>query len=175
MGETFKILIIEDGPEKGAAVKEKISAAAREVPTQIELVPNLHGALKKLEATYFDLVILDIRIPAATIGPRAENSRVIIEQLASGQLIMPACVVGLTAFEEEYKAEFAYFTENLLSLERYDPNDDTWVRNIANRIRFVARWRSAFARAHNFAYGSDLLILVARTENEYKPILDAIE
>lgn len=175
MASTFDVLIIEDTAEKGQFVRDKIQSAIPDLELNIEIVGNLVGALKHLEKKYYDLVILDILIPAVTYNPRAENSRTIIEQLASGRLIMPACIVGLTAYEDEFRSEFDYYAQNLFSIEHFKPDSDTWLRNISNRIRFISRWKSAYARAHSFSYDYDLILITARSANEFKPIVDHID
>jgi hypothetical protein len=88
---------------------------------------------------------------------------------------MPACVIGLTAYEEEYRTQLAFYAENLFSIERFDVNGEEWLNNIVRRIRFLYRWKSAYRRALSFDFEYDLVILTARYETEFKPILDSIE
>jgi CheY-like chemotaxis protein len=171
----FRILVVEDDPDKGKIIRERLSILAADVSPHIEIVENLIDALKRLESSYYDLVVLDILIPAASRNPSAEHSRTIIEQLASGRLVMPACVIGLTAYEDEYKAEFKYYAENLFSIERYKTDSDEWAVNIANKIKFLNKWKSAYGRASNFSFDYDVVILTARFETEFKPIVETIE
>jgi nucleoside phosphorylase/CheY-like chemotaxis protein len=171
----FRILIIEDTPEKGEIVRNRIQLRIVDIDFQIEIVATLVEALRRLESTYFELVILDILIPAAGQNPSSEHSRTIIEQLGSGRLVMPACVIGLTAYEEEFKAEFQYYADNLFSIERYKADSDVWLNNIIHKIRFLHKWKSAYGRAASFSFDYDVVILTARFETEYKPILADLE
>lgn len=175
MAPKFNVLIIEDAPDKAQAIENQLRSRITNLRIEIEVVGSLVAALKRLEESYFDFVILDILIPAATSNPRAENSRTIIEQLATGQLIMPACVVGLTAYEDEYRAESKYFAENLFSIEQFRSDSDAWIQNIETKIRFVSRWKAAYGRAHGSNYDYDLVMMTARFENEYKPVVENIK
>lgn len=175
MSDNFSILIIEDTVEKVKVIHERISAELTDLDVAIDVATNLVEALKLLEQRYFDLVILDILIPAVNSRPSAEHSRTIIEQLRSGRLVMPACVIGLTAYEKEYKSELKYYSENLFSIEHFSNDDDQWITNIIARIRFISRWKLAYGRARCYDYDIDVVLIVTRYENEYLPILSSIE
>ena len=176
MASRFNILVIEDAHEKSDAIRLGLLDRVSEPELTIELVSNLVEALKLLEVNYYDLVILDILIPATDRGsPRTENSRAIIEQLASGSLVMPACVVGLTAYEQEYQAELRYYAENLFSIEQFRPDSDDWLKSIVSKIKFIAKWKAAYGRAHSASYDYDVVLVTARFQNEYKPIVDSIQ
>jgi nucleoside phosphorylase/CheY-like chemotaxis protein len=175
MASRFSILVIEDTPAKVDVIQEKLRSRLSNLDLHIDVVASLVEALKRLEQTYYDFVILDILIPAVAFNPRAENSRTIIEQLASGQLITPACVVGLTAYEEEYRTESRYYAENLFSIERYKLDSEEWIDNIATKIRFVSKWKAAYSRAYSSNYDYDLVLMTARFDNEFRPIVQNIE
>ena len=175
MGSEFNILVIEDDAEKARSVCDGVRSVVSDIDIRSEIVTNLVDALRRLEVNYYDLVVLDILIPAANRNPNSENSRVIIEQLASGRLVMPACVIGLTAFEDEYRAESQYYSDNLFSIEQYDRNSDRWLKNIVSRIRFLNRWKSAYGRASSFSFDIDVAFLTARSETEFNPIINRME
>ncbi|WP_409119737.1 hypothetical protein, partial [Streptomyces acidiscabies] len=65
---------------------------------------------------------------------------------------MPACVVGLTAYEQEYQAELRYYAENLFSIEQFRPDSDDWLKSIVSKIKFIAKWKAAYGRAHSASY-----------------------
>ena len=170
MHEEVRVIIVEDADDKAVAVEQKLTAISFGVPLVFTRCSNLVGAVQLLQEHFFNVLILDLKIPALDRDPTTENSRSLLDQLRSGKLIAPSCIVGLTAFDDAMSSEANYFAENMFTIAKYNPFDDDWVEVIAQRIRFTLRWAKSLLRAASFTYHSDIVIVTARYENEYVPV-----
>jgi len=53
----FKVLIVEDSPDKANTVRAQISERVRDLNPEFEIAKGLIDSVKILETTYFDMVI----------------------------------------------------------------------------------------------------------------------
>ena len=167
----MRILLVEDNEMKRLRVRQVLSEELDGVTPEVVEAINYEQALQALAATQYDLVVLDLLLPGAGHGPSAESSRALIDAVLKGTAtITPMHILGLTAFPEIAEEEREYYDANLFALEMYSDIDLTWAKRIRSKIRYLSRSKQAAAAFQENNYDFDLVILVARYDNEFKPI-----
>ncbi len=168
----MKILIIDDNEAKRDRVKKVLADEfGRKVPRVAEAI-DYDSAMRELSSSHFDLVILDLMLP----GPGNEGSpaiaRAIINNLLKGTAeFPPSYIIGLTAYEEAAAEEQLFYGENLLSLEIFSETDDTWANKLVSKIRYLEKSKAAAVNFQANSFDIDVVVLVARYEREYVPIV----
>ena len=171
----MRILIVDDNDTKRERVASLVLKALDDVRAIIEQAANYEQALKILEKSYFDLVILDILLPAADGKPSQDSSRSLIRQLTKGTgLLPPMHIIGLTAYKEVAEEERAYFDQHLLSLEFYTDDSAVWADKIASRVAYLANAERASVQYHAQNFGIDVFVIAARFQNEFLPIKEKL-
>lgn len=166
----MRILIVDDNDQKRARVASVLSDGLAAEGAKIEEAATYEAALDKLKSLYFDLVVLDLLLPAADGTPSQDSSRAIIRQLNSGAgLLPPMHIIGLTAYENIAEQERAYFDQHLLSLEYYSEDNVQWAEKIVSKIIYLMQSQRASLRFHSSTYDLDVFVLAARHQNEYIP------
>lgn len=166
----LQILIVDDSSDKSRRVAELLGHRLVDFNPAFVIVRDYEAALSALATQFFDLVILDLLIPGADQSPSKSFSRSLINQLQEGRLVSPTVVIGLTEYESAAQDERIFYEENLFALELFDWKDDAWADRLGKRITYLVRSKRS---AHNFqvnGFDLDLFVVVARHENEYKPI-----
>ena len=101
----FSILIVEDSPEKLANLVQVLCAVPNVSLGGIEVSATSYDAKVLLTQRNFDLLILDISIPAR-IGesPSTDEGIKFLEEITSrDKFNVPRSIVGLTAYEDLYQ------------------------------------------------------------------------
>lgn len=167
----MRILIVDDNRHKRERVAETISKALAQRKAAIEQAADYEAALKKLQHSYFDLVILDILLPAADGTPSQDSSKALIRQLNKGDaLVPPMHIIGLTAYKDVATEQRDYFDQHLLSLEHYSEGDTVWADKIASRVDYLMNAERASLQYHAQNFGLDVFVIAARHKNEFLPI-----
>ena len=174
MSSEIRILVVEDSKEKKERVVELLSARLSEFSPSFDVASDYNLAVDKLKTESFDLVILDLLIPIKNRPPTVENAQSLVEMMFAGDVLPPAHIIGLTEFSEAAEKVSSFFSDKLLALELFDWTDDDWADKISEKIAYVVRSKYASVNFHNSHFSTDLLILTARYENEYRPIVDGI-
>lgn len=171
----MKILLIDDDEAKRERVKTALFEAFDTHPPQILEAKDYEESIAALQASHFDLVILDLLLPGAVGGASKDFSRAIMKLVLQGtNAFPPTHIIGLTAFSEVAEAEQAFYAENLLALEIYDAVENGWADRLVARIRYLIKSKQAAARFQANSFDYDLVILVARYEREFLPIIDRL-
>ena len=167
----MRILIIDDNKLKRERVATMVAKTIDQRDAVIEQASSYETALKQLEKSFFDLVILDILLPAADGVPSQDSSRALIRQLNSGNALIPAMhIIGLTAYKNVAVEERSYFDQHLLSLEHYSEEDTLWADKIASRINYLLNAERASLQFHAKNFGLDVFVMAARHQNEFLPV-----
>ncbi|WP_345155429.1 hypothetical protein [Aminobacter aganoensis] len=171
MGD-ISVLVVEDGDEKFEAVRRALfpSGSYR----RLDRAPDFSTAQRQLEANHYDLVILDIRVPVLRGGsPASKNSADIVELITRGQAINPSYIIDLTEFPEELSANSSYPLE-YFSIEKYSSISDEWKFRLSRHIEYIKRTKIASVNFHDSSFDYDAVILTARHDNEFVPIVNAM-
>ena len=170
MSKSLRILVVENSPEKYKRVTTVLAAKLAQIDCQFTLADNYNRAFKLLQSSLFDLVLLDLLIPLASGSVSTENSRALIEMMMAGDLIPAPHIIGLTEYHEAAREERRYFAANMFSLEMFSWTSTAWADRLAGKINYLFKSKAASINYSLNNFESDLLIMVARYENEFKPI-----
>jgi nucleoside phosphorylase/CheY-like chemotaxis protein len=171
MSGSLKILIIEDSAEKYKRVDSLLRKHLAPLDCQLVLARNYNSAVEQLKRNAFDLVIIDLRIPVSDGGVSGENSRTLVQMMLAGEITPVSHIIGLTEYQEAMHEGERFFHEHMFSLELFTWTGEDWAERIASKIKYLLKSKTAFLHYNISNYQSDLLILVARYENEFKPIV----
>jgi nucleoside phosphorylase len=174
MQSKMRILVVEDSDEKYASIHTQLRTRLTELSIEWTRAREYSEAITASSHSAFDLVLLDLLIPAGNATPDVANSRSIIHAVSSSACMAPTHIIGLTEFANYATEEREYFDTNMFALEVFSFNDTAWAEKIASKIRYLAKSKSASLRFHFNNFASDLLIVCARHANEFSPIVDAI-
>ena len=155
----MKVLLIEDSAEKGAAVRAALQTglmggAALETETALDL----SNAVRKITATQYDLIVLDLMIPYVSGGNAVAGAGLeLLRQIrAIDGLNKNSVVVGLSAYPSEVSSARDSFGRYGVLLVEYD-EESGWA-DILCRLRDDVLVRS------NPAQALDFIIMVALEE-----------
>lgn len=172
MMRRLRILVVDDVEEKRRDVIGQLSQYLESFEIEWSEAAHYAAARSKLESEFFDVVILDLLLPFDQEGePIIEASKSLLRAIRAGETVSPAIVIGLTAYNDLARTQEALFERDLLALEKYDALSTEWAEKIGNRLTYLAKSRIAAQRFHMNAYELDLVILCARHDNEYDPIV----
>ncbi|SPP98328.1 conserved protein of unknown function [Bradyrhizobium vignae] len=149
---------------------QELSKRLANLQCQFSSASDYNSAVKMLSASGFDLVILDLLLPLGKGSPSLENSRTLISLMAAEDLFPAPHVIGLTEHESAAAGEKQYYSENMFALELFDWDSSGWADRISAKIVYLEKSRKAAIAYANNSFETDLLIVSARYENEYKPI-----
>jgi nucleoside phosphorylase len=170
----IQILVVDDDPHKTAHIRELLSRLPEIELSSISTASDLVAARDTLAKKYFDLLILDIRIPAAAGEEPSEAAgmQFVRELGASGTLIKPAHIIGITAFDAAFNAADETFVDEVWRIIRYDPTKETWQRQLTAKVNYLVRSKRELMTGENAGYSFDLGIVTALRKPELQAILD---
>lgn len=167
----MRILLIEDNRQKRAHVARVLSADFADREFELCEVETYEEALNALRNQYFDVVIIDLMLPALDGTISKNSSRAIIKAVLRGSdLISPMHIIGLTAYENIAEEERNFYEENLLAIEFYDPADQKWEQRLVAKIKYLVQSKKAGLLFQAQSYDIDIFVLAARHENEFLPV-----
>lgn len=175
----IKMLIVEDDLDKFAIIASnfsKFNSESKLLSITIDHAKDILEATESFTKNYYDVVILDLKLPLSSGNGddcNVDNSKGFYSHVLKSDK-KPFLIVGLTSLKpEEYVNIFE--THSTFNIETFSAGSDVWFKNIVSRIEFVAGARQALSTvmANNFNF--DVIILVARENNEFDPIVDTVD
>jgi nucleoside phosphorylase/CheY-like chemotaxis protein len=170
MTPEIKILVVDDNEEKRSRVTAILYEKLAPRRVYVGEAANYEEALSALQQRFFDLVVLDLLLPAAGQPPSEITSRALISLILQGRLLPPMHIIGLTEFPEAKEKERQFYDENLFALEHYAHGDVGWADRIIGKVKYLMRSKNAAIQFQNNSYDLDVFVLAARYENEYLPV-----
>lgn len=173
---SLHILIVEDVKSKYDVVRRSLLKKFREAnikEVKILRAESYTGAVLKCNSNYFDVIILDLKIPFVDGGMPEFSASVQFLKFIESSPYKPFKTVGLSSFSsEEYASESA---SNLkIEVCKYDPLDFSWLDQILITFKTVSAGKDSLLHYQRNNYELDVLIVTARYGNEYVPILNEI-
>lgn len=171
----LKILVVDDSNEKYQRVMNELNKRLRTVQCKFSSATDYHSAVRRLSNSNFDIVILDLLLPLGAGAPSLDNSRALIALMMAEELFPAPHIIGLTEHVSAAEGEKKYYAENMFSLELFEWDAYAWADRIAAKINYLEKSKRAAVSYANNSYETDLLIVSARYENEFKPILSTMK
>jgi nucleoside phosphorylase len=168
-----KVLVVDDDDRKMRRVKEVIEAAVGSANVVVTGARSAASAARCLESEVFDLLVLDIRLPARDDAEAQEQGGLsVLRALARGRpgLKLPSYIVGLTAYSDKQAEFHGEFANEAWQLALYSDVDVEWQQAIANRVVYVAQSKSQ--NGGPSAFESDLFIVTALKDIELDAVLE---
>jgi nucleoside phosphorylase/CheY-like chemotaxis protein len=132
------ILIVDDSADKVQRVKDYIARSARNAIEWAEAA-NLAAARKAVREAHFDILILDVALPAFADEPARPRAGLdFLKEIAIDDgLVMPTYIVGITEHYEDFDALELEFEQRAWVLYRCDRDTDGWLARIAQLVNRV--------------------------------------
>lgn len=132
----IKILIIDDD-----AVKvQKICSALLEI-TNLEIdnithVTNIHDGKINMQGSFYDLLILDIALPARLDKEiDSEGGLKLLEELFQRDTYqVPTEIIGITGYTNLYEKSQKIFSDRMLNFIHFDASSDDWITPLQKRV-----------------------------------------
>ena len=166
----MKVLIVEDDSSKVT----EISKILREFEGRIDedVVLDIKNATEKLQKNKYDLLILDINLPNRLgESPIKGNGASLLDRIKTNvKFLEPSYVVGLTAYEDEWRNSDDIFKSNFTELIRYDISSEQWKDNLRRKIEgFLSKENTICF--HREEYNYDYAIITALRNPELEAFL----
>lgn len=132
----YKILIIEDDTIKLREICKALETNKGITQDQIDHEVDSKSAKLKLRQNIYDLLIVDICIPAVKSGPIIidEGIKLVEEILQRDIYKIPSHIVGLTGRSEIFEKALDKFNDQTLMVIQYNDTDIEWSRKLNNGV-----------------------------------------
>ena len=162
----LKILIVEDDQEKRRIITQTVMAVEGLSIHDFTFASDVVTAKKEIKKNRFDLVVLDINLPERADGRPAVGAGLdvlhFIKNSASAKT--PACLVGLTAYDDGAAAAQHEFLSPLWKLLRFSYQDVSWQQPLKEAVSFLLNLRKPPYVNDGHNYHTDLGIFAALDE-----------
>jgi len=139
-GAMLKILLVDDDKEK----LRRITTALQAVPgcqlENIDQTAYANEAKRFLSEIQYDLLILDIAIPARPDQvPSPSGGIALLDEILQrdSKYFRPKHIVGLTAFPDIYEKASSRFAEDLWMVIQYDGTTDHWAEQLQKKVEYI--------------------------------------
>lgn len=168
----LSILIIEDTPEKIAAIKGIISETiSGYTEYKVEVVQDIKNASLRLAKDCYDLMLVDMYIPYEweNNNPDPRYAIEFIQQLhADEELHVPFSILAITKIEDIDSNIKRKLEQQAIFLLQYSVNSDVWKLQLRNRLKILlAAKRNIFYRSE---YDYDVAIINALQTPEHSQL-----
>ena len=135
----LKVLIIDDDPNKIGIIKNAIMETQLVEEEEITHSLEVRDGMQKLINQRYDLLILDIQLPAK-IGeeqiPTGGNT-ILKYLIGMDRVKKPLCVIGITAYDESIDVCEKGFNDNLFCLIKYQRESVEWREQIQQKAKWL--------------------------------------
>ena len=168
---TTKFLVVEDDLDRASRIAMLIRTAATGAEVEVATAGSLAEARAALRNDYFELVLLDIALPAAKGEDVVEDAGIqLLEDLALRPewYRMPGHIIGLTERPALLDRAGRVLTSRAFSIVHYDRSTSAWEEVISARVRHAILAISARDDAREASY--DVAIICALDDPELRAI-----
>ena len=163
-----KVLIVDDNPSRYNLVTKELSdiGVLRE---EIKFVHCSNDASRELGASQYDLLILDILIPAwpDSEADRENSADLLFSIHSDDSIIKPKYIVGITSDPSMADETLLEFEKNMWTVINYSPSDEMWVRRIVNCVKYLMGGDRGTAKVN---YCFDLAVVCALKTPEFEQV-----
>lgn len=168
----INILVVEDESHKRRLLVETILSVSGITHDHIHYAGDARAAKKSIRETRFELIILDINIPAtadqlATTGTGLGVLSFIKNNVSAKQ---PGFIVGMSAYDEGMAAAEEEFASPLWKLVRFSYSDMAWQAPLREAVKYLVKKDAPPYLSDGHTYHTDLAIFVALEDEELNSI-----
>lgn len=170
----IRILILDDDKTKANRVSEVIKTIPEISDEYIFMAEDLIKARDACRQFYFDLLILDLRLPNR-IGDTPQDMagcEFVKELNTSITLHRPYHIIGLTAFEDVLETADPFFKDELWRIIKYGAATNSWSRQLTSKLQYLVTSKKELLKADSTRHVYDIGIVTALHVPEHKSILD---
>ena len=170
-----KVLIAHDRVEVLRQIRDVVKAQG--IPEHlIEEAEDGQTVRQKLASEMFDLVVLDLTMPAVKGKSKAEYSTaedIFVELFKGDTMNIPGDIIGITREDEALQRIDTTIGSHLMAVVA-ETSGDEWKSRLADRIAYTMKSASARLLAASRRYDYDAAIITALDE-EFEPFTDLFE
>ncbi|GAA5508445.1 hypothetical protein [Novipirellula caenicola] len=166
-------LVVDDDPDKASQIQEVVCREFGDDFVEIVCVGSAYEAGQRMRKSMFDLLFIDLNLPMRKDGEAVGDGGIkLLKQVmrATGKLIRPSFVVGITAFEDLASRDVKDFREQGWALIQYEADSAAWESTIANHCRQIAEIQKRYASSE--VDHVDVCICTALAEPELRACKD---
>ena len=132
----MRILAIEDNTTKAKEIESIVFEI--DPDATFKQSGDIGSAYRELDATVYDLVVLDLMMPLVKGGPPQDAGKELVRIVSSSRLNRSARIVALTGYEELYEQQEREFAELGVLLVYFDEYSNGWKKTIRSMVRRVS-------------------------------------
>lgn len=168
----INILVVDDNPLKLQKINRLLTSVEEIEEECIKIAPDIINAKRSLLENKFDLMILDIQIPnRLDQAAKNDGGLIFLEELQRSQRYkMPSHIIGLTAHNESYQEAEEIFSEQLLSIVKYEDSSSDWSTKIYSYLERIVNTKKSDNFTIRKSYDYDLAIICALDNVELESI-----
>lgn len=168
----IKILLVEDESEKKRLLVEAVLEAGGLSLDDIDCKADALSAKKAIKNQKYDLLILDINIPArADCRPETGVGLEVLRYIRSNsQAIAPTYIVGMSAYDDGLVAAENDFASPLWKLIRFSYTDLSWKEPLKQAVTYLISQSGPPYPTDGNTYHTDIGIIVALEDEELDSI-----
>lgn len=168
----MRVLIVDDDSVKADDVRHSLTSALGESAVEVVLAEDVAAARRAMVASAFDLVVLDVALPAVRGGKIEMDAGVRLLEEIVGQpsrFKTPNHFVGLTGHRPVLSLYSGRFASWLWTLVFYAPERSEWRHSLQARARHI---QNSLAGGVVATHGrTDIAVLTALQEPEGEAVL----
>lgn len=170
----ISVLVVDDDSRKAEAVSTLIRNLPDVRAEDVDVAGDLVGARDLLHSKYYDLLILDLRLPNRRGDePGAMAGAEFVRELsASTTVIKPHHIIGLTAYPELVTSSDPMFRREMWYVIQYVSGTSDWWEQLKGKIEYLCNSKRSLLVPGGAAYDYDLAIVTALPSPELQAVRD---
>jgi nucleoside phosphorylase len=169
----LKVLIVDDDIAKTNEISKCLQANPDLNINWIRTAAYLSEARQLLQKEYFDLLILDLNVPARPgDAPKPDGGVGFLYEVKQGaRMNKPSHVIAITAYEDLLTRFGKDFNSELWFVIQYEVGAIDWKEKLASKCKYLVEHKKQQQSALFAAYDYDLAIVTAVANSELKALL----
>lgn len=157
---------MDDDPTKTERIKSVLTGMCMVNPEDIEEAHSLNSGRKKLAATFYDLLILDLVLPIndnEQIEP-GKSEGFIDELHRIGRYKKPIYIIGLSQYEDKVEENTKIYENKLWKLIHYNLQKNDWEEILQNAVEAIIETKKQLLSNLQHTQKYDIGIVCALSE-----------
>lgn len=168
----ISILVVDDNPLKLQKINRVLTDIDGISEKNITVVPDSISAKISLSKQSFDILLLDIQLPNRIDQvAKADGGLILLRELrASKRFNLPSHIIGITAHDDSFEEVTKEFSEQLLSLVKYQETSDEWSNKLKKHIDLIITAKNNSPNSIQKSYDYDIAVICALDKVELESI-----